>query len=62
MKILLWEQRNKRGYTLRQLARMSGVSKSTIERLERGYIPKTLKEMEQLVDALECSIEDILRK
>ncbi len=62
MKILLWEQRNKRGYTLRQLARMSGVSKSTIERLEGGYIPKTLKELEQLADALECSVEELLKK
>lgn len=62
MKILLWEQRKKKGYSLRQLEGISGVSRSTIERLESGYIPKTLKELEQLADALECSVEELLKK
>lgn len=61
MKILLWERRREKGYSLRQLARISGVSRSTIERLETGYIPKSLKELEQLADALECSVEELLK-
>lgn len=62
MKTLLWQKRTEKGYSLRQLARISGVSKSTIERLENGYIPKSLKELEQLSDALECSVAELLKK
>lgn len=62
MKILLWEKRKKKGYSLRKLESMSGVSRSTIERLETGYIPKSLRELEQLADALECSVEELLKQ
>lgn len=62
MKTVLWEKRNEKGYSLRQLAKISGVSKSTIERLEKGYIPKSVKELEKLAEALECSVSDLLKK
>ena len=62
MKILLWDKRKEKGYSLRRLAQLSGVSKSTIERLENGYIPKSLREIEQLADALECSVEELLKQ
>lgn len=42
IEILIWERRQERGMTLRQLEERSGISRSTLQRLESGQQSPTL--------------------
>ena len=53
------ETREKRGITIRQLARMSGISKSQISAIERGDSMPTILTMCQLAAALHVRAEDL---
>ena len=59
MEIRVWEARTQKGYTLKQLEKLSGVSKSTIDNIENGITSPTLFQLELLAKALEVKITDL---
>ncbi len=59
MEILLWNVRTQKGYTLKQLEKLSGVSKSTIDNIENGITSPTLYQLELLAKALDVKITDL---
>lgn len=59
MKIILWERRNERGMVLEELAKKSGISKSTLNRIELHKITPNMLQMEKLAEALNVYIEDL---
>lgn len=38
MKVLLWETRTSKGFTLMELAKKSGIGKSTLNNIENGKV------------------------
>lgn len=59
MEILLWNVRTQKGYTIKQLEKLSGVSKSTIDNIENGITSPTLYQLELLAKALDVKITDL---
>lgn len=59
MEILLWQARQDKGWTLERLERESGVSKSTLQRIESGETSPTLDSMEKIAKALNTSISSL---
>ena len=59
MEILLWNVRTQKGYTLKQLEKLSVVSKSTIDNIENGITSPTLYQLELLAKALDVKITDL---
>lgn len=59
MKILLWDIRTRKKITLSKLAEKSGVSKSTIQRIESGETSPTISTLEKLAIALNVRISDL---
>lgn len=51
--------RNSKGYSIRQLVRMSGLSKSTIQKIERNKCSPSINTVENLAQALEVCIYDL---
>ena len=58
MPILLREWREKRGYSVRQLAERAGVSYVTVVRIEGNKLSPTVKLLEKLAQALEINVRD----
>jgi transcriptional regulator with XRE-family HTH domain len=54
--------REARGYTQHELARRSGLGQGYIGDVEREAVNITLANLEALADALECSLEDLVRR
>lgn len=59
MRILLDEIMYKKNISVRQLERMSGVSKSTIHRIANEEMSPTLETLEKLAIALHVRISDL---
>lgn len=59
MKVLLWEMRTKKNCTLMQLAKKTGIGKSTLNNIENGKTPPTLFQLETIAIALDCHISDL---
>lgn len=59
MKILIWENRSKQGISLRQLAEMTGLSKSSINNYENNLVFPTILELEKIARALGIHITDL---
>lgn len=55
----LTEIRESRNLTMRELSKMSGVSKSTISRIESGEVIPTQTVMCKLCKALKLSLNDV---
>lgn len=60
MKILLAEKRNELGISVRRLEAMSGVSRTTILRIESGYANPTVGVLCKLATALGMSLDDLV--
>jgi len=58
-KIIVKEVREKNNYTLRQLSIISGVSKSTISKVENGRCSPTLDTLEKIAIGLNVHIVDL---
>lgn len=56
MEVLVWQAREDKGLSVRQLAKLTGLSKSTINNIENGRTSPTLWQLEQLAKALDCKI------
>ena len=61
MKLNIKKKRLKKTLSIRELEELSGVSRTTISRLENGIIPKSLLELEALANALEVNIKSFFR-
>ena len=58
MPILLRHHREKRGYSVRELARRAGVGYVTIVRIENGHMSPTVEMLEKLAKALAINVRD----
>ena len=58
MVILLRHWRERRGYSVRELARRAGVGYVTIVRIENGHLSPTVAMLEKLAKALEIGLRD----
>lgn len=59
MKVLLWEMHTKKNCTLMQLAKKTGIGKSTLNNIENGKTSPTLFQLETIAIALDCHISDL---
>jgi transcriptional regulator with XRE-family HTH domain len=58
---VLWRVRDARGKSLRVIAGLAGMSKDTLNRIERGERSPTLSEIRALADALQISVSELTR-
>lgn len=59
MEIRVWEARTQKGYSLIQLAEVTGISKSTLNNVENGKTSPTLFQLECIAAALNVRITDL---
>lgn len=59
MKILLWENRNAKGYSLIRLAQETCISKSTLNNIENEKVSPTLQQLELIAKVLGVKITDL---
>lgn len=59
MKILVWNVRNEKGVSLRELSKLTGIGKSTLQRLESGEVYPRMDAMEKIAIALDVKISDL---
>ena len=59
VKILLWEKRTEKRFTLTELAKKSGIGKSTLNNIENGKVSPTLFQLETIAIALDVKITDL---
>lgn len=59
MKILVWQIRTAKRITLVELAKRSGIGKSTINNIENEKVSPTLMQLESLAATLEVHITDL---
>lgn len=59
MEVLTWQARNKKNLTLRQLEKMTGISRSTLNTIENGQTSPTLFQLETIAEALQVKISDL---
>ena len=58
MPLLLREWRQRRGYSVRELAKRAGVGFMTISRIENGHMSPTVAMLEKLARALDITVRD----
>lgn len=58
MKILVWEMRTSKGFTLMELSKKSGIGKSTINNIENGKVSPTLFQLE-MIEELNQYIQEL---
>ncbi len=59
VEILLWEKRTEKRFTLMELAKKSGIGKSTLNNIENGKVSPTLFQLETIAIALDVKITDL---
>lgn len=59
MEVLTWQARTKRNLTLKQLAEMTEISKTTLNTIENGKTSPTLRQLETIAIALDMKISDL---
>jgi len=57
----LWRVRDERRKSLRAIAGLAGMSKDTLNRIERGLLSPTLSQLNALADALQVSVSELTR-
>lgn len=61
MELRIWEIRRSKNLSIRELEELSGVSKSTINRLENNKFPPSILSLEKIASALECSVKELFK-
>lgn len=56
MRIFVWEARQRAGLTLQQLEQRTGISRSTLDRIENGQIMPRLDQLEAIAAATDTRI------
>lgn len=59
MKILIWKVRTSKNISLRQLAKMTGISKSALSSYENELTCPNIRSVEAIAKALGCRISDL---
>ena len=59
MEILTWQARNNKKVTLVKLSGLTGISKSTLNKIENGRVSPTIKQLETIAKALGVKISDL---
>lgn len=59
MQILVWNMRRDRHMTLVELAKKSGISKTTLNNIENEKVWPTILQLEQIAKALDVHINDL---
>ena len=59
MKILLWEKRTEKRFTLMELAKKSGIGTSTLNNIENSKVSPTLFQLEMIAIAMGIKIIDL---
>ncbi|MDR0949279.1 MAG: helix-turn-helix domain-containing protein [Lachnospiraceae bacterium] len=59
MRVLLWEVRTEKCFTLIELAKKTGIGKSTLNNIENGKVSPTLFQLELIAIALGVRITDL---
>ena len=59
MKILLWEKRMEKRYSLSQLRDATDISRSTLNNIENEKVSPTLMQLEKIARGLEIGIVDL---
>lgn len=59
MKVLLWEKRTEKQFTLMELAKKSKIGKSTLNNIKNGKVLPTLFQLETIAIALDVKITDL---
>lgn len=62
MVILLWQIRNERKLTLKQLSELTGVSVSEINAIENQRVSPKLETLAMLAKGLGCKISDLYKE
>ena len=57
----LWQVRDDRGKSLRVVAELAGMSKDTLNRIERGLLSPTLDQVYALAEVLQVSVSELTR-
>jgi len=56
MEILTWQARTEKDITLKQLEKMTGISKTTLNTIENGQTSPTLRQLEAIAISLDTKI------
>ena len=59
MRVLLWETRTAKGFTLMELAKKPRTARSTLNNIENGKVSPTLFQLEMIAIALNVKITDL---
>lgn len=59
MRVLLWEKRMSKFLTLQELAELTGISTSTLCRIENELVSPSLENLERIAIALGIRITDL---
>ncbi len=57
--ILLWQERRRRGITLQELERMTGLGKTTLNNIENGKVSPTLEELERICAGMGVTFREL---
>lgn len=58
--IHLWEIRHKRGITLKELEKLTGLGKTTLNNIENEKVSPTVNEVEMICEALEITFKELM--
>lgn len=61
IEIYIWNKRTEQNISCRQLAKLTGLSKTTINNIENGKTSPTLDELDIIAKALNCSLYDLFK-
>lgn len=59
MKLLIYERRIEKEKTLRDLSKLTGITKSTLNNYENGKTSPTIHQLEKIAKALHIKITDL---
>lgn len=59
MEVLTWQARVNKNLTLKQLAELTGISKTTLNTIENGKTSPTLRQLEAIAIALDTRISNL---
>lgn len=59
MEIKIWQVRNRRHITLKQLESITNIGKTTLNNMENGRTSPTLRQLETIAKALHIRITDL---
>jgi len=59
MKILIWKVRTSKNVSLRDLSKLTGISKSTLNSYENETTFPNIRSLEIIAEALDCRISDL---